>query len=491
MKLRVNKKILNATNVRRMPMPEPSRTSGINFFFEPRSVAVVGASRSPVKFGHFLLMNLLDLGFKGKVYAVNPNAEEVLGLRTYPSVDSIPEEVEVAAIIVPAAFVPAVMRDCAKKGVKGVVICSSGFREAGGDGIKLEREIVEIAKKAGIRVLGPNTTGILNTSNNFTTSFVPLPQPIKGNVALVAQTGLFAAAAFWWILSAEPFGLSKVVGLGNKSDVDDSEALEYLAQDEDTKVIAIYMEGVKDGLRFLKAAREAAKKKPVLILKPGRTEAGVKASMSHTGSLAIKDEIFQAVCKKAGIIRVKDFEELMDLAKAFVLQPLSKGNRIAIASMTGAGGVMAADYSVEYGLEVPQLSDKTIKHIESYLPSWIKVRNPFDTEMLFESVGPEDCLRISLGGMLGDENTDCAVLVMPTSPMFAFDIQGVTLEIREKYPGKPLAINIIGAKDMVDLWTKQLESISVPIYPSIERCVRALSALNKYQRVLHALASDS
>jgi len=472
-------------------MPTPSRTAGINYFFEPSSVAVVGASRSPVKFGHFLLMNLLDLGFKGKVYAVNPNADEVLGLKTYPSVDSIPEEVELAAIIVPATFVPQVMRDCAKKGVKGVVICSSGFREAGGEGIKLEREIVEIAKKAGIRVIGPNTTGILNTSNNFTTSFVPLPKLRKGNVAFVAQTGLFAAAAFWWILSAEPFGLSKVVGLGNKSDVDDSEVLEYLAQDEDTKVIAIYMEGVKDGLKFLKTAQEAAKKKPVLILKSGRTEAGIKASISHTGSLAIKDEIFDAVCKKAGILRVKDFEELMDLAKALALQPLPRGNRVAIASMTGAGGVMAADYCEQYGLEVTQLSDRTVKYIESFLPSWVKVRNPFDTEMLFESVGPEDCLRISLGGMLGDENIDCIVVVLPTSPMFAFDIQGVTSEIVKKYPDKPLAVNIIGAKDMVDLWTKQLESGSVPVYPSIERCVRALAALNKYDKISRALASSS
>ncbi|MFX0080066.1 MAG: acetate--CoA ligase family protein [Candidatus Hermodarchaeota archaeon] len=470
-------------------MLAPSRTTSIDFFFEPSSVAVVGASRSPVKFGHFLLMNLLDLGFKGKVYAVNPNAEEVLGVRTYPKIDSIPGEVEVAAIIVPAASVPEVMRDCAKKGVKGVVICSSGFREAGGDGIRLEREIVEIAKKAGIRIIGPNTTGILNTSNNFTTSFVPLPKFRKGKVALVAQTGLFAAAAFWWILSAEPFGLSKVVGLGNKSDVDDSEALEYLAHDEDTKVIAIYIEGVKDGLKFLKSAQDAAKKKPVVILKSGRTEAGVKASMSHTGSLAIKDEIFDAVCKKAGIIRVRDFEELMDLAKALALQPLSKGNRVAIASMTGAGGVMAADYCEEYGLEVAQLSDKTAKYIESYLPSWVKLRNPFDTEMLFESVGPEDCLRISLGGMLGDENIDCIVGILPTSPMFAFDVKGVTSEIREKYPDKPLVINIIGAKDMVDLWTKELESSDVPVYPSIERCVRALAALNRYHRISSELAS--
>jgi len=466
----------------------PQKKSDICFFFEPKSVAVVGPSRSPFKFGRFMLMNLLDLGFKGKVYAVNPKAEEVLGLKTYPSVDLIPDEVELAAIIIPAPLVPQVMRDCAKKGVKGVVICSSGFREAGGEGVKLEREIVEIAKKAGIRIVGPNTTGILNTTNNFTTSFMPLPKLRKGNVAFIAQTGLFAAASFWWILTAEPFGLSKVMGLGNKSDVEDSEALEYLAHDENTEVIAIYMEGVKDGPRFLKAVQQAARKKPVLILKSGRTEVGMKASASHTGSLAVKDEIFDAVCKKTGIIRVKDFEELTDLAKAFALLPLSKGNRVAIASMTGAGCVMAADYSPEYGLEVAPLSDRTVKYIKSYLPSWIKVRNPFDTEMLMESVGPEDALRISLGGMLEDENIDCAITVLPTSPMFAFDVHGVASEIRKKLPDKPFAVNIIGSKDMVDLWTKQLEECGVPVYPSIERCVRALAALSKYPKISSRLA---
>jgi len=289
-------------------MPSTSqRPSDVSFFFEPKSVAVVGATNNPLKFGHYLLLNIIDLGFKGKVYPVNLKADKVLGLKAYPRVDLIPDEVEVVAIIVPAPSVPQVMRDCAKKGVKGVVILSSGFREAGGEGIKFEREIVETAKKAGIRIVGPNTTGILNTSNGFTTSFVPLPKLSKGNVAFVAQTGLFAAAAFWWILSAEPFGLSKVMGLGNKSDVDDSEALEYLARDEDTGVVAIYMEGVKDGRKFLEAAQKATEKKPVLILKSGRTEAGMKAALSHTGSLAMKDEVFDAACKKVGAIRKHDW----------------------------------------------------------------------------------------------------------------------------------------------------------------------------------------
>jgi len=454
-----------------------SKTNDIRFFLEPNSIAVIGASRSPIKFGNFLLRNLLELGFQGRVYAVNPNASEILGLKTYPRVDLIPDEVELVAIIVPAAQVPQTMQDCAKKGVKGVVICSSGFREAGGEGIKLEREIVEIAKKAGIRILGPNTTGILNTTNKFTTSFVPLPHLKRGNVAFVAQTGLFAAAAFWWILSAEPFGLSKVIGLGNKSDVDDSEALEYLASDEGTEVIAIYMEGVKDGPKFLKAARQAAGRKPVLILKSGRTESGVEASLSHTGSLAVKDEIFDAVCKQAGAIRVKDFEELMGFLKAFALQPPPRGNKVAILSMTGAGCVMAADECENHSLEVAQFSGKTVEYLESYLPSWIKVKNPFDTEMLFESVGPEDCLKISLGAALGDENIDCVVGVLPTSPLFAFEIEKAVSEVREKNPDKPIAFNIIGSKDMVDLWTKKLEGIGIPVYPSIERCVKALAVL--------------
>jgi acyl-CoA synthetase (NDP forming) len=469
----------------------PQRASNIDFFFEPKSVAVVGATNNPLKFGHYLLLNLIDLGYKGKVYPVNLKADEVLGLKAYSRVDLIPEEVEVVAIIVPAPSVPQVMQDCAKKEVKGVVILSSGFREAGGEGIKFEREIVETAKKAGIRIVGPNTTGILNNSNSFTTSFVPLPKLRKGNVAFVAQTGLFAAAAFWWILSAEPFGLSKVMGLGNKADVDDSEALEYLARDEDTDLIAIYMEGIKDGRSFLRAAQKASKRKPVVILKSGRTKAGINAAASHTGSLAMRDEIFDAVCKKVGAIRVKDFEELMDLAKAFALQPLARGNRIGIVSMTGAGCVMAADYSAEYGLKVAALSNETVKYIGSHLPSWINVKNPFDSEMLFESVGPEDCLRISLEAMLEDENVDCVLGVLPSSPMFAFDVKTPIKQIREKHADKPIAINIIGSKDMVDLWTKQLQDINVPVYPSIERCVRALGALSKYHEIARAPVSNS
>jgi acyl-CoA synthetase (NDP forming) len=434
-----------------------------------------------MKFGHFLMRNLVELGFEGKVYPVNPNTEDILGLKTYPNINLIPHDVDLAVIIVPAEHVLQVMRDCGQKHVKGVVICSSGFREAGGEGIKREDAVVEIAKEAGIRVLGPNTTGIVNASNSFTTSFIPLPKLRKGSVAFIAQTGLFAAAAFWWILTSQPFDLSKVIGLGNKSDVDDAEALEYLAQDAETKVIAIYMEGIRDGPRFFKAAQEVVKSKPIIVVKSGRSELGKNASRSHTGSLAVKDEIFDAVCKQTGIIRVNEFEELVDVAKAFALQPLPAGNRIGIASITGAGCVMAADECAEQGLEIARLSNGTLSKLRSYVPSWATVTNPFDTEPLFESVGPESAVTLALESMLEDENVDCAIFVLATSPVFKFDINTVISDVLKKYPKKPVVSHIIGPKDLVDYYVHQLEGIRIPVYPSIKRGVSALAALHKYR----------
>ena len=197
-------------------MSSHSNTSSVKVFFEPESVAVVGASNTPGKFGHFLLKNLIDMGFKGRIYPVNPNLKTALGIKAFPTVNSIPFEVDLSVIVVPAVHVPEIMRDCAKKHVKGVVICSSGFRELGNEGARREQEIAEIARESGMRVVGPNTTGILNTANNFTTTFIPTPKPRRGPVAFIAQTGLFAAATLYWIVSTQNFGLSKVAGLGNK-----------------------------------------------------------------------------------------------------------------------------------------------------------------------------------------------------------------------------------------------------------------------------------
>lgn len=463
---------------------EPENCDKLRFLFEPKSVAVVGASRNPLKFGHFLLKNLLDLGFKGKVYPVNPNADKVLGLQAYPRVDLIDDDVELAVIIVPASKVPQIMEDCSKKHVRGVVICSSGFREAGKVGGRLEERIVATARKAGIRVIGPNTTGIVNTSNNFTTSFVPLPKLKRGSVAFVAQTGLFAAAAFWWIVSKQPFGISKIVGLGNKCDVDDAEVLDYLAQDEDTKVIAIYLEGVKDGRKLFEVFKRVAKKKPIIVLKSGRSPAGIKASFSHTGSLAVNDEVFDAACKQAGVIRVDgDLEKLLDITKAFALQPLPKGNKVGVITVTGAGGVMTSDECAKQGLKLADLSDQTLAEIRSNMPSWAAVSNPVDIEPLFEVVGPEDSIKIALNAALQDENVDSAVILFVAVPRLIpfFNVKNVVENTMQSYTQKPVLSYLIGFKDTVDSLTTQLEEMNIPVYSSIERCVEALGQLWKYK----------
>jgi acetyl coenzyme A synthetase (ADP forming)-like protein len=464
---------------------ESAKLDGLKCFFEPRSVAVVGASRNPLKFGHFLLKNLIDLGFKGEVYPVNPNADEVLGLQAYPRVDLIEDDVDLAIIIVPASLVPQVMKDCSRKHVKGVVICSSGFREAGEIGRRLEEDVVAIAKKSGIRVIGPNTTGILNTSNNFTTSFAPLPKLKKGNVAFIAQTGLFAAAAFWWIVSKHPFGISKIVGLGNKCDVDDAEVLEYLAKDEDTKVIAIYMEGIKNGRRLFEVFREVAKNKPIIVLKSGRSPAGMKASLSHTGSIAVKDEIFDAVCKQTGVIRVSgDLEELLDITKAFALRSLPKGNKVAIITVSGAGGVMTADECAKQGLKLATLSEETLSQIRSNMPSWASVSNPVDIEPLFEAVGPEESMKIALDAVFKDKDVDSIIILFVAVPRFIpiFDVKSITRRIMEKHhKPKPILAHLMGFKDTVESYTVQLEGENIPIYSSIEQCVKALGSLWKYK----------
>ena len=459
----------------------------LRYFFEPKSVAVVGASRSPLKFGNSVLQNLLDLEFKGKIYPVNPNADEILGLKAYPRVDSIDADVDLAVIVIPASKVPEVLKDCSKKHVKGVVICSSGFRETGGTGQDLENEVLGIAKRGGIRVIGPNTTGIVNTSNNFTTSFVALPKLKRGNVAFIAQTGLFAAAAFWWIISKQPFGISKIVGLGNKCDVDDAEVLEYLAEDQDTRVIAIYMEGVKNGKKLFEVFKKVARKKPIIVLKSGRSPAGMKASLSHTGSLAVKDDIFDAVCKQTGVIRVNgDLEELLDITKAFALQPLPKGNKVAIITVSGAGGVMAADECAKNGLELATLSNQTLSRIRSNMPSWAVVNNPVDVEPLFEVVGPEESIRIALAAALEDGNVDSVLVLFVAVPRLIqmFDAKNIIIdfsELEDRPKPKTMLTQFIGFKETVDSWTHQLEEGSIPVYTSIERCVKALGYLWKYK----------
>ena len=459
---------------------------GLRIFFEPKSVAIVGASRTPGKIGNNILRNNLKLGYRGQIYPVNPGASEIEGLRSYPSVAAIPENVELAVIAVPAHLVLDVLRDCQKKAVKGVIVISSGFSEAGKEGMERQRELVRLAAEAHIRVIGPNTTGILNPAGGFTTTFVDLKGVRAGGIGFVAQTGMFAGMMFQWIFSSQYFGLSKVIGLGNKADVMDHDALDYLAQDGATRVVIMYLEGVKDGRRFLDSVKRLVRRKPLVVIKGGKTEAGAKAAQSHTGSLAGRDEIFEALFRQGGAIRVSDFEELLDYGKTFAYQPIPRGNRIAVVTLSGGAGVMAADASLDCGLALARLEPHTLEKIKEKMPPWASPGNPLDVEPLSEIVQQEGAYRLGLNAVLSDPGVDLALLIMSTFQMSQVHAEYV-LEATRAHPEKPVAVCIIGEATLYRQLFQIMEEASIPVFVSVRRAVASLAALYEYHRFLESL----
>ena len=473
---------------------EPSRQlfaapkADLTAVFEPRSVAIIGASTTPGKAGFNILENLLRLGYKGTVYPVNPKAEEILGLKAYPVVDQIPGQVDAAIIATPARVVVDVMRDCARKGVKAAIIISSGFSEESEEGRHLEEEVIEIAREAGIRVVGPNTTGVFNAENRFTSSFVPVDRVTSGNVAFIAQTGLFLGVLFEHILSSQRFGISKVAGLGNKADVDDADILEYLAGDAQTEVVAMYIEGLGDGRRFLEAAREVTREKPIVVFKAGTTAAGAEAALSHTASLAGRVEVFEAACKQAGILRVHSFEELLDVVKAFSFLPLPKGSRVAVIHFTGAGCVIAADACQREGLELAELSPATVETIGEITPAWHRIRNPIDLWPAIERHWVKTAYGVAIEAALRDESVDAlvvSVFAMPRWETYTPDFELL------RASGKPVLFCVEGNEELVKEAAAKIEGQGFPVYHQVNRAIFALSHLERYARLRECLAQGS
>ena len=466
------------------------KAQGLRMFFEPQSVAVVGASRTPGKMGNSILRNILKLGYSGRLYPVNPGASEIEGLRTYPSVAAIPESVELAVIAVPAHLVLDVMRDCQKKAVKGVVVISSGFSEAGPEGVERQRELVRLAAEAGIRIVGPNTTGVLNPHGRFTTTFVGLEGAKAGAIGFVAQTGMFAGMMFEWLFSSQHFGLSKVIGLGNKADVADDEALDYMAQDEATRVVIMYLEGVKEGRRFLDSAARLVRRKPLVVLKGGKTEEGARAAHSHTGSLAGRDEVFEALFRQVGAIRVGDFEELLDLGKTFAYQPLPRGNRLASITLSMGAGVLATDACLEHGLVPARFGGHTLARLKEKMPAWASPGNPLDAEPLSEVITQERAYRLGLDVALSDPGVDLALLILATFGMPRVHADYV-LEVARAHPEKPVAVCIIGKAALYSQLFKIMEEAGIPVFISVRRAVASLAALYKYRQFRDSLAREA
>ena len=452
-------------------------------FFNPRSVAVVGASRTFGKAGNVIILNLLNLQYSGTIYPVNPRADLILGLKSYPSVSAIPEVVDVAVIATPSVHVPDIMKDIESRGVKRVIIISSGFAEGGENGKKIQEEVLKIAQRAHIRIIGPNTTGIMSTESMFCTSFIPIESMPRGEVAFVAQTGLFLGVLLETILSEEHFGISKVAGMGNKMDVDDPEILEFLLEDGNTKIICFYMEGLKEkrARAFLSAAQKAAQKKPILLVKSGITEEGSLAAVSHTASLSGSDQLFTALCRQAGIIRMNDLEELVEAAKAFSFQPLPGGRRVALAHYTGAGCVMGADSIVEEGLQVAPLSEDTLGSLEEITPEWHTLRNPVDLWPTIEKSGSDMAFNTVVKAFVEDPQVDGIVLAF--GAMRGFSLKWPDLQ---QYHGKkPILIAVEGDRDKCRTVIERMEKQAFPCYRTVQRAIRALRHMCEYEQYIH------
>jgi len=441
--------------------------------FYPRNVAVIGASRTKGKIGHNVVENLLNGGFKGRIYPINPKADEILGLKAYRNIRDVPEDVDLAVIVIPAPLVPSAMEDCAAANVKGVVIISAGFSEIGEEGKKLEDEVVRIARRNGIRVIGPNCQGLINLSANLIAWFGPVPKK-KGSVAFITQSGAYGGAL---ISLTNRLGMSffnVVVSIGNKCDVDEVDLIEFLAKDENIKVIALYIEGLRNGRKFMEVAKKASLLKPIVILKAGRSPEGARAVLSHTGTLAGRDEIFDAAFKQCGALRVYTTEELLDSSLALASKQYAYGDKIVIITNAGGPGAIAADTCRDHNIKLLRLSSKTISELRKLLPPQCAVENPIDVT---GDPRPER-FEIALRTVLKNEDPSGILLIVIGPLRGGEEVARIIIKYREIYK-KPMVVCWL-AKEFAGEGPSMVEEAGIPVYDTPERAVFAMASLIRY-----------
>ena len=450
----------------------------MELFFKPKSVAVIGASGTPGKLGYVILKNIADSDFAGKVYPVNPKSDEILGHKVYRSLTEIPGDVDLVVTVLPTPkLTVATVEECAGKGVKAIIIESAGFAEMGGEGKVFQQQIVDIAKKHGIRVMGPNCSVIV--SRDIVTSIYPMTKKVsRGNVVLIGQSGLLAAGMASDIVENESLNISKVCSIGNKCDVNENDLLEYFGNEDDVDVISMYLETISDGKNLTRIARKVAAEKPVIFLSGGRTEAGARAAMSHTGSIASNAKIVEAAVKQTGMIMADDFTELKDFAKIFSTQPLPKGNRVAVITLAGSVGVNVSDLCANVGLELPRLTPETTKHLKDMFDT--PVSNPDDLYFSVTKIGFTKTLETTFPDAFRDPNIDAAVLILAG---FEYTQEAVQKKIIQKIVrdvGKPVVVcMIVGYNKYKHVIMDELGK-DLPVFPSLISGVKALSKLCAY-----------
>lgn len=454
----------------------------MDFFFEPKGIAVVGATPEPYTGGRFLVSNL-TLGYKGPIYPVNPKYNEVLGLKCYPKVSDIEGHLDLALIFVPAQAVPQVLEDCVTKGVRGAIIESGGFAEIGPEGKTLQDQCLAIARKGQMRIWGPNCMGFIDIAKRYVFSFI-IPEAWKegvnpGHVSLIVQSGLLSAGFITTLMANKTLKLAKVFSIGNKSDVEETELLEYLLKDSATKVVALYLESFVKGRRFFELATSSDK--PIVVLKGGKSPLGAEASASHTASLAGNYDLIKGVLRQAGVHQADDFFEMVDIARALEKDfhpqhPPNGKPRIAILSYSGAAGIVTTDHMEKYGLTLARLSSHTQKRLEELSPAWMPVKNPVDYYPAMEKHGPILAYKHAMEALHDDSEVDGIIVhLFAGFGIWSLNMKEILPSIKKSQ--KPILFWLIGPEKGREPTRLALEEEGLPTFYEIHRMVKVMASL--------------
>ncbi|MGV1098854.1 acetate--CoA ligase alpha subunit [Thiovibrio sp. JS02] len=457
--------------------------AGIDAIFAPASVAVVGASGRKGSVGRAVFKNMLDSDYNGIIYPVNLKAKSVCGVRAYPSLAAIPDPVDLAVVIVPAAMTPAVAREAAAKGVKGLIVISAGFRETGKAGAAIEQELLEVCREHGIRLVGPNCLGLINTDpeKGINASFARR-KANPGNIAFISQSGALCTAVLDFA-AKKNIGFSKFISVGNKADIGELALIRYLHNDQQTRVIMLYVEELRHGAEFIETVREITggdRPTPILAIKSGRTAEGALAVSSHTGSLAGTEAVYNALFEQSGVFRAQSIEELFDFAIALASQPLPASNRIAIITNAGGPGIIATDVTIHSGLQLAKLKEETMEVLRSHLPAAANIKNPVDV------IGDarSDRYQAALKAVLNDENVDGVIFILTPQSMTEIEETAAIIPTLARRSGKPVVASFMGLLD-VSKGIEILEQNGIPHYHFPEGAARAMGALYQYASWLH------
>ncbi len=447
--------------------------------FYPKSIALVGASTKENSLSRTIFTNLIDGGYKGVLYPVNPKSESILGVKCYPSVTAIPETVDLAVIVIPSNYIPASLEECGKKGIKGIIIISAGFKEVGGEGVALEKQVIEIIKKYNMALIGPNCLGVINpdAKSSMNAAFGKF-MPKAGNIAFITQSGALGTAILDYAKGLN-IGFSKFVSMGNKAGLKEMDLLKYLKDDAATKVIILYVEDMSDPREFLKIASEinddVNNMKPIVAMKSGRTAEGAKAASSHTGALAGSDEMYEALFNQCGVIRANTVEELLDAATAFAHMPIPKGNRVCILTNAGGPGIMTTDAAIKFGLQLAKLDPATVTELRKKLPVTSNFNNPIDV------IGDaqHDRYEWALEHIMKDRNVDSVIVLL--TPQSVTDVEEIAASVVKCTKGTTIPVlacfmGIVDVAKGIDI----LKDNNIPVYRFPEEAAMTMSVMYKY-----------